>query len=101
MDNGRQPATKQDLLELEDRVNQRMLALEDRVKQGMSGLENRFIEALHDAETKLLRAFYSFAEATQKHFNDLDRSDSSLRERLGTCENRITEIEKRLNTPRP
>ncbi len=90
MDNGRQPATKQDLLELEDRVNQRM-----------SALEGRFVEALHGTETKLLRAFYSFAEATQKHFNDLDRSDSSLRERLGACENRITEIEKRLNTPRP
>ncbi len=81
MDNGRQPATKKDLLELEER------------------LEKRFTEALHDTETKLLRAFYSFAEATQKHFIDLDRSDSSLRERLGTCENRITEIEKRLNKP--
>ncbi len=77
MDNGRQPATKKDLLELEERLT----------------------ESLHDTETKLLRAFYSFAEATQKHFTDLDRSDSSLRERLGTCETRITEIEKRLNKP--
>ena len=79
MDNGRQPATKKDLLDL----------------------EQKFVEAIHDSETKLLRAFYSYAEAAQKHFNDLDRSDSSLRERLGTCETRITEIEKRLNKPRP
>ncbi len=50
MDNGNQPATKQDLADLEQRLTE------------------RFQEAVHDAETRLLKAFYSYAEAAQKHF---------------------------------
>ena len=81
MKNGNQAATKQDLAELEQRLTE------------------RFQEAIHDSETRLLKAFYGYMESAQKHFVDLDRNDNSVRERLGTLEARINEIEKRLNMP--
>lgn len=51
--------------------------------------------ALRDMETKLLRAFYMFAEATQKRLADL----AFIRERLTGFEARLTEVERRLNFP--
>ncbi|MBI4479628.1 MAG: hypothetical protein HY651_06360 [Acidobacteria bacterium] len=48
--NGNTPATQADLAKLEDRL----------------------LEAIHDSETRLLKAFYTYAEATQKHLVDLD-----------------------------
>jgi len=109
MENGQQPATKQDLIDLEQRLEGRSATkqdlsdLEQRLAFTLSDLEQRlaerFAEAVHNSETRLLKAFYGFTEATQKHFIDLDRSDSSLRERLGVLEVRLTEVERRLNTP--
>lgn len=77
MDNSPQPATKQDVLDLEQRLR----------------------EAIRATETNLLRAFFGYAETTQKHLTDLDRSDSGLRERLATVEDRLLEVEKRLKMP--
>ena len=87
-ENGRKPATKEDLAELEKRL------LGALAKQ-----REELLEAIDDRETRLLKAFYTWAEAAQKHSVDLDRSDSSMRERMASLEGRITEVEKRLNMP--
>lgn len=76
-DNGDRPATKADLAQLKVEIQ----------------------EAIHDSETRLLTAFYGWAQATQKHFADLDRADFSLRERLDSLENRLLSVEKRLDMP--
>ena len=81
MKNEAEPATKADL------------------KEGLDGLRAELLQAIHDMETRILKAFYAYTEATQKHLADLDRSDGSMRDRMGTLEVRITEIEKRLNIP--
>ncbi len=81
MKNGAEPATKADL------------------KEGLGGLRTELLQAIHDMETRILKAFYAYTEASQKHLADLDRSDGSMRDRMGTLEVRITEIEKRLNIP--
>ena len=81
MKNGADPATKADL------------------KEGLDGLRTELLQAIHDMETRILKAFYAYTETTQKHLADLDRSDGSMRDRMGTLEVRITEIEKRLNFP--
>ena len=65
----------------------------------MSAQREGLLEAIHDSETRLLKAFYIYAESSQKHFADLDQSSFSLRDRLGSLENRIVEVEKRLNMP--
>jgi hypothetical protein len=110
MENAQQPATKQDLLELAQTTKQDLLELAQSTKQGLLDLahstkqdllelEQRLREAIRDTETNLLRAFFGYAETTQKHLTDLDRSDSGLRERLATVEDRLLEVEKRLKMP--
>jgi hypothetical protein len=49
MENGNQPATKQDLAEVRTEMENRMQAMEDRL-----------IEAFRDSQTELLKSFYSF-----------------------------------------
>lgn len=77
MENGQEPATKADLNDLRDEL----------------------IEVMRDTETKLLRAFYNFAESNQKRLSEVERTDLGILDRLATIERRVTEVEKRLNTP--
>jgi hypothetical protein len=63
--NGNTPATKADLAKLKAEIVEAMH------------------EAVHDSETRLLKAFYTYAEGSHKHMLDLDKSDSSIRDRLG------------------
>jgi hypothetical protein len=55
MARGNEPATKQDLTELEDRMVGRMRESEDRV-----------VETMRDIQTEMLKAFYSFAESNRQ-----------------------------------
>lgn len=82
-DNGQAPATKEDLAKLRDELLE---------------VTGRLVT---ESETRLLEAFYGFAESNRREISDLTRSDSSLRERLDTIENRVLQIEKRLNFPQP
>ncbi len=114
MDNGHQPATKADLqaLEqsvegkldaLEQRVEGKLDALEQRVEGKMDALEQRLLdrvgEMIRETETKLLQAFYSYADSNSKRVTQLETNDQGIITRMGTLENRILEIEKRLNMP--
>ena len=92
MDNGHEPATKADLKALKDELTEALRGTEAK-------LTEQFTEVLRDTETKLLKAFYSFAESNHKRVNDNERDAAGLKERLGTIEGRVTEIEKRLNMP--
>ena len=80
-DNGNTPATKRDLAKLKAEIIEALH------------------EDIHDSETRLLKAFYTYAEATQKHLVDLDKSDGSIRDRLGALEARLINVEKRLDLP--
>ena len=76
--NGATPATKEDVAKLREEL------------LGAIGTQREeLLEAIHDSETRLLKAFYTYAESAQKHSLDLDRSDSSLRDRLGSLETRL------------
>jgi hypothetical protein len=77
MNNGHQPVTKADLAEVESRLT----------------------AAIHDSETKLLTAFYDFAKANQQRIAELEHSDATLIRRVGSIEDRLLEVEKRLNMP--
>lgn len=75
--NGQEPATKADL----------------------AALEQRLAEAIHDSETRLLRAFYGFTETVQTRFQAIEDSDTNLKKRMMVLEQRLLEVEKRLNMP--
>jgi hypothetical protein len=84
MENGDQPATKQDLEQLRSEF-----------QHGFDDLK----ESLRDVQTELLRAFYSFAQSTDAKLKDSEIADFMLRQRLTAVESRVTEIEKRINLP--
>ena len=77
MDNGHEPATKADLV----------------------ALEQRLTEAIRDNETHLLKAFYGFTESVSARFRAADDNDANLKKRLAVLEERLMEVEKRLNMP--
>ena len=69
MENGNQPATKQDIAEvrtemkaMEVRLDERMQSTDDR----MQAMEDRLIEAFRDSQTELLKAFYTFTESNRQ-----------------------------------
>lgn len=56
-------------------------------------------EQILDTETKLLTAFYDFAKANQHRVSELESSDAILTRRIGSIEERLLEVERRLNMP--
>ena len=77
MDNGSQPATKQDLADLQDDL----------------------VETVRDSETKLLNAFCTFAQSNQQRMAQNEGNTTAVISRLATLESRVTQLEKRLNLP--
>ncbi len=56
-------------------------------------------EQIQDAETKLLTAFYDFAKTNQQRLSELESADAAIKRRVGAIEDRLLEVEKRLNMP--
>ncbi len=95
-------ATKEDIAELRselhltaDNLRDRMEKLEERMDERFENLE----EKIRDSQTELLRAFYGFTETIRQRFQGQDQTEASLKQRIGTLESRVLEIEKRLNMP--
>jgi predicted nucleic acid-binding Zn-ribbon protein len=80
MNNGNQPATKADVAA---------------VRSDLEGVR----EQIRDTETKLLTAFYDFAKVNQQRLSELEGSDAAIKRRIGSIEDRLLEVEKRLNMP--
>jgi DNA anti-recombination protein RmuC len=108
------PATKGDLADLEERLTGSMRAsqgelegrltgsmreLEERVTGSMRELEERLTESMRDIHTEMLKGFYGFTQTVQARFQEQDQTEISLKRRISTIEDRILEIEKRLNFP--
>ena len=84
MENGNQPATKQDLAE---------------VRTEMKAMEDRLVKAFRDSQTELLEAFYSFTESNRQRVSQVEGNQIALITRVGTLEDRITDLERRLISP--
>ena len=84
MDNGSAPATKQDIQQL---------------RSEMGHQYNDLVERMADGETRLLNAFYGFAQSNNKRISEVEDNETALRSRMATLENRLMEVEKRLNMP--
>ena len=90
MENGDLPATKQDLAEVRTEMENHMQAMEDRL-----------IEAFRDSQTELLKAFYSFTESNRQRVSQLEGNQASLINRVGTLEDRMTDLERKFITQPP
>ena len=84
MDNGNEPATKLDIAE---------------IRTEMRAMEDRLIEAFRDSQTELLKAFYSFTESNRQRVAQLEGNQGALITRIGTLEDRMTELERRVIFP--
>jgi hypothetical protein len=84
MENGNQPATRQDIAE---------------VRTEMKAMEDRLIEAFRGSQTELLKAFYSFTESNRQRVSQLEGNQPSLITRVGALEDRTTDLQLRTITP--
>jgi hypothetical protein len=106
-DDSNSPATKADLAQLKTEMRAEMRAdmradmtvLEDRLTEKMTGFQDQLTENMRDMETRLLNAFYGYAASDQKRTGELERESAGIKDRLAILELRVTEVEKRLNTP--
>ena len=99
MENGGQPATKQDIAELRSELQSEIRQNSDQLRSEFQHRFDDLKESLRDVQTELLRAFYSFAQSTEVKLKDSEVADFMLRQRLSAVESRVTEIEKRINLP--
>ena len=95
LDDKNAPATKGDLANLEEKFDQKFDQLRAEMNHGYADLAER----MHDSETRLLKAFYDFAQSNQRRMTEIETSESSMRSRLATIEDRLLQVEKRLNMP--
>ena len=56
-------------------------------------------ESIRDSETRLLQAFYGYAESNRKRMGHNEADTALLNTRVATLEDRLMEVEKRLNMP--
>lgn len=89
------PATKGDLAAVKADIN----ALESRLKTDMDAMESRLTEKMRDMQTEVLGAFYGFSQSIQQRFKASDSAETALKLRVSTLEDRVLELEKRLNLP--
>ena len=123
MEHPDQPATKADLQALESRFDGKLETLRTNVgaldgkletlRTNVGELEekleilrtetnhhyNDLVERISDGQTEILKAFYSYAQGNNKRIGELEGNEGAFRSRLATIEDRILEVERRLNMP--
>jgi hypothetical protein len=97
MENDRNaPATKGDLADLETRIR-------GDIRGDMADMETRIVdrltETMRDVQTELLKSFYGFMETVQSRFKAQDDAEAGLKKRMSVLEERLLEVEKRINMP--
>jgi len=81
-------ATLGDVMEALERLNSRFDVFQTKIETDLAAV----------AESILSNVF-RLAEALQSRVSDLERSDANMKHRLAMLEERLTELEKKLNLP--
>jgi hypothetical protein len=104
--NGDSPATKHDLGELRSELKQDLAQLRSDVKQELEQMRSEanhmhddLVERIRDGETRLLQAFYSYADSNNKRLVQGEAATALVISRVTTLEDRVLELERRLNIP--
>jgi len=106
VDDRNAPATKGDIADLDQKIEQKFEQLRGDMNQGFEQLRGEMnhsyadlAERISDGETRLLKAFYDFAQSNQKRMTEVEGNEAAIRSRLATIEDRLLQVEKRLNLP--
>jgi hypothetical protein len=86
-----QPATKQDLAGLEQRMDARFSEVGARFDE--------LKESILDVETRILTAIYGSTETMSLRQDGAAKKAAEFEDRLMVMERRVLEVEKRLNLP--
>ncbi|HVW85491.1 MAG TPA: hypothetical protein VHB50_12460 [Bryobacteraceae bacterium] len=82
-----------------ERLRGEMLERNEQLRTEVNHGYNDIVERIHDAQTALLTAFYSYAQGNNKRVTELEGNEGAFRSRLATLEDRMLEVERRLNIP--
>ncbi len=102
MEDLNQPATKGDLKELRMLTKGDVAELKGDIDLLRSEVNHQYrdlVERIADSQTELLKAFYGYAQGNNKRVAELEGNEGAFRSRLATIEDRILEVERRLNIP--
>jgi hypothetical protein len=80
---------------MEARLNERHEMLRSEMQHGYDDLK----ETMRDGQTELLKAFYNVAQANSRRIAEVEGNETALRGRVALVEDRLMEVEKRLNIP--
>ena len=88
------PATKDDLSDLEHRMDGRLQGVEDRMDDKLTGLEQRFDAKLEKLEAHILYRFELLTENLVSEFRAASRDKSSVHDdQIQDCRTRLTRLE--------
>lgn len=99
MEERKGPATKSDFAAFSEELRQDIMDLKLAVNTRIQDFEQRLEQQLGDVATRLVTTIFQLAEALQSRLTDVERSDANMKHRLAMLEERLTELEKRLNLP--
>jgi DNA repair exonuclease SbcCD ATPase subunit len=89
------PATKGDIEDLRAELKADLGDL----RADIRATESRLVENFRDIQTELLKAFYSFTESNRQRVAQLEGNQGALINRTGTLEDRVTDLERKVNFP--
>ena len=95
MEDRNHPATKGDVQDLASTVEDFKVEVNTRFQQ----FEHRMEALLHDMEGRIITSTYRVAESLQARLVEEEKESGSLKTRMGIMEDRILEIERRINMP--
>jgi hypothetical protein len=106
MANDDQPATRKDVEQLRNEFHGDVEQLRNEFHGDVEQLRSEFHhgfddlqETMRDVQTEILTAFYGYTQTTDAKLKEAEASDIGLRQRLTAVEERLLEVEKRLNLP--
>ena len=124
MDNSHEPATKQDLADVQQGLKQDLADVRQELKHDISDVRQELADAkqelkqdiailrsemghqfddlketVRDSQTELLKAFYSFTESNRQRVGQVEVNQATLISRVGTLEDRVLQLERKVNFP--
>lgn len=99
MEDRKTSAWKADFADLGQEFRQEMMDLKLAVNTRLQEFEQRVEQQLGEVGARIVTTVFQLAEALQTRVSDVERSDATVKHRLAMLEERLTELEKRLNIP--
>ena len=99
MENGDAPATRGDLANLRGELKGDIEDFKVEVNTRFHEFEHRMEQLLHDMEGRIITSNYRLADSINARLTQEERESVSFKSRLAIIEDRLTDLERRVNMP--